>query len=110
MADACVMDNDPSQTSKESQKTLDEVEAEFHRIPARSPDLNPIENIFHIVKNYLEQETIASNITSETFEQFKERVLRIMNNISVSLVDKTIASLPRRIEAVLEGKGHRTKY
>ena len=50
-----LMDNDPSQTSKVAMDALVEIEAEFHEIPPRSPDLNPIENIFHLVKSNLER-------------------------------------------------------
>ena len=42
---------------------LAEIEGSFHEIPPRSPDLNPIENIFHLVKRYLDQEAISRNIT-----------------------------------------------
>ena len=45
-----VMENCPCQTSRVALKALQDVECEVHKIPARSPDLNPIENIFHIVK------------------------------------------------------------
>ena len=45
-----VMDNDPSQRSKASKKAINESGATLFAIPPRSPDLNPIENLFHIVK------------------------------------------------------------
>jgi hypothetical protein len=45
-----VVDNDPSQSSKASMNALRSVESELLKIPARSPDLNPIENISHISK------------------------------------------------------------
>lgn len=38
-----VMDNDPSQTSAKAKRALLSVRATMHVIPARSPDLNPIE-------------------------------------------------------------------
>ena len=57
------MDNDPSQTSKVARKAMEKIEAEFHKIPARSPDLNPIENLFHLLKKRLENEAIENNIT-----------------------------------------------
>ncbi|CAB3981544.1 Hypothetical predicted protein [Paramuricea clavata] len=69
------MDNDPSQTSKVARKAMEKTEAEFHRIPARSPDLNPIENLFHLVKKSLENEAIENNITYETFQDFSTQVL-----------------------------------
>ena len=39
------MDNDPSQRSMVAKDALQEIGAELVDIPARSPDLNPIENI-----------------------------------------------------------------
>ena len=45
-----VMDNDPSQTSKAARKAINDSEETLFEIPPRSPDLNPIENLFHIVK------------------------------------------------------------
>ena len=66
-----VTDNDPSQRSKSATMALTEIEAELLEIAPRSPDINCIENVFHLVKLYLEEEAIAENITDETFEQFK---------------------------------------
>ena len=43
-----IMDNDPSQGRKTF--ALEEVEAEFHKIPARSPDLNSISKKHFISK------------------------------------------------------------
>ncbi|CAB4016771.1 Hypothetical predicted protein [Paramuricea clavata] len=57
------MDNDQSQTSKAARKAIEKIEAEFRKIPARSPDLKPIENVFHLVKESPENEAIAGNIT-----------------------------------------------
>ena len=42
-----VMDNDPSQSSKAAMTALKSVEGELLKIPPRSPDLNPIENILY---------------------------------------------------------------
>ena len=65
-----IMDNCPCQTSKVTMKALEHIEAEMHVIPPRSPDLNPIENIFHIVKKELEGEAIRKHITVESFDEF----------------------------------------
>ena len=51
-----VMDNDPSQTSAMAMKAIGDQGAQLFCIPARSPDLNPIENVFHIVKSNLEMQ------------------------------------------------------
>ena len=105
-----LMDNDPSQNSKASVTAMEQIEAEHHKIPPRSPDLNPIENIFHVVKQSLAEEAVSCQIRKETFEDFKNRVLDMFAKIEVKLIDKTIESMPKRIEAVLGSKGYRTKY
>ena len=53
-----VMDNNPSQVSKVEMRALEEIEGELLKIPSCSPDINPIEGIFHIVKNMLEEKAI----------------------------------------------------
>ena len=105
-----LMDNDPSQTSKAARSALHEIKAELHKIPPRSADVNPIENIFHLVKSSLQRETVSRNIVSECFEQFQTRVLLALDSVSVEIIDRTIASMSKRIQAVRDSKGHRTKY
>ena len=89
---------------------MDEVEATLHKIPPRSLDLNPIENIFHVLRNLLDDEAESCNITCETFNQFKGRVLRTLESIDIKLIDKTIESMSKRIDAVFACKGGRSKY
>lgn len=105
-----VMDNDPSQNSRPACQAMDEVEAKLHKIPPRSPDLNPIENIFHVLRKLLDDEAMSCNITHETFDQFKGRVLRTLESIDIKLIDRTIESMSRRIDAVFASKGGRSNY
>ena len=44
-----LQDGDPSENSKSACDAMARCHAELLKIPPRSPDLNPIENIFHIV-------------------------------------------------------------
>ena len=105
-----IMDDDPCQTSKKSLHALSEIEAELHRIPARSPDLNPIENIFHLIKKELAKRALNFQIEKESFDEFKTRVLRCCNDIDPLIIDSMIESLLKRIDAILKGRGCRTKY
>ena len=86
------------------------MEVECHDLPPRSPDINNIENIFKLVKRYLEDEAIALNIANESFEEFTERVLRAFDQIPVEVINRTISSISKRIEAIIASKGYRTKY
>ena len=105
-----LMDNDPSQTSKKSLSALSDIECELHEIPPRSPDLNPIENVFHLVKKSLEREAIKKNIMRESFVEFRARVFRCFESLDVAMIDRTIESMPKRIEKIITSKGKRIKY
>ena len=61
-----LQDGDPSQNSKIAMRALAEVGGKKFSIPARSPDLNPIENLFHHVKRKLKREAMTKKITKET--------------------------------------------
>ena len=105
-----IMGNDPSQTSPATKLALESIEESFHEIPPRSPDLNPIENIFHLVMRHLVREAICRSIVRESFDKFNVRVLEAFGNIPVETIDKTISSMIRRIMAVLAFQGERIKY
>ena len=104
------MDIDLSQTSRASKLALEDIEGNFHEIPPRSPDLNPIENIFHLVKRYLDREAISRNIVRESFDEFNVRVLEAFGNNPVETIDKTISIMNRRITAFLASKGEKIHY
>ena len=65
------MDNDPCQTRKKAMSALTQIECKLHPILSRSPDINPIENVFHLVKKMLQKQAIEQNITNESFDAFK---------------------------------------
>jgi len=105
-----LMDGCPRQNSLRARKAYDSVDALIMKIPARSPDLNPIENFFNLVKNALRQQAIDDKITHETFEQYSERVTRTLLNYPVTVINKIIDSMPRRVELIIQSEGRRIKY
>ena len=105
-----LIDNDPSQTSKKSLSTLSDIEYKLHEILPRSPDLNPIENVFHLVKKSSEREAIDKNIMSESFVEFRARVFRCFESLDVAMIDRTIENMPKRIEKITTLKGKWIKY
>ena len=105
-----VMDNDPCQTSRKAMSAINQIECELHQIPARSPDLNPIENVFHLIKKKLEKDAIDKKIRKESFNEFKDRVLRSLRTLDSNILDRTIESMPKRVEAILLCNGRRIKY
>ena len=51
-------DGDPRQNSKSAQKAFDHVGYSLFAIPARSPDINPIENMFNLVRKQLTEDAL----------------------------------------------------
>ena len=66
-----VVDNDPSLRSKAARKAINNSGATLFEISPRSPDLNPIENLFHIVKKKLDRQALVESIEYETWTEFK---------------------------------------
>lgn len=100
-------DNDPKHTSNLVKEYLSEQEYQTMKWPAQSPDLNPIENMWALLKRRLnEYETAPKGLND-----LNERVNDIWyNNILVSECQNIISSMPKRIEACIKAKGRWTKY
>lgn len=80
------------------------------RIPPRSPDINPIENLFHLVDRKLQGDAISENITKETYDQFVGRVKGTILEFPVDKVDSIIDTMSKRMAMLVEKKGQRLKY
>ncbi len=72
--------------------------------PANSPDLNPIENLWGIVKRKM-RDTRPNNA-----DDLKAAIKATWASIPPQQCHKLITSIPRRIEAVIKAKGAPTKY
>ena len=98
------------QNSAAARNAIYEVNGKIFKIPPRSPDLNPIENLFHNITRKLRRDALTNNITKETREEFAERVQRTMREYDTGAIDKLIESMPGRIDAVYKGRGKKLKY
>lgn len=105
-----VQDGDPSQNSKKAKDAMREVKANLLSIPPRSPDINPIENIFHMVSKTLNKDAIGKRIQRENLAEFEQRVVKTLRAIPVATIDKTIASMHRRLNKIIKKRGGRIKY
>ena len=63
-----LQDSDPSQNSAVARMAMKSVRAKLLSIP---PDINPIENLFHLIKRQLNNDAIAQNINRvlQNFQQ-----------------------------------------
>ena len=105
-----LQDGDPSQNSAEAMKAICKIGATKFSIPARSPDLNPIENFFHLTKRKLKADAISDNITRESYPDFVTRVKKTMEESDPCLIDKILRSMSKRIDLIIKKKGQRLKY
>ncbi len=90
----------PAHTAKSTKSCLN-----YHGVgvldwSANSPDLNPIENLWGIVKRK----------TRNKRHELKATVKETWASIPPQQCHKLITSMPRRIEAVIKAKGAPTKY
>lgn len=97
-------DNDPKHTSKLVKDWVQSKGIQVLDWPAQSPDLNPIENLFSILKRNIGSKRFSNR--DDLFSCLKDEWLRI----DPKIIDNLIKSMPRRCAAVIKNKGYYTKY
>ncbi|KAM5527812.1 hypothetical protein FOXYSP1_19685 [Fusarium oxysporum f. sp. phaseoli] len=81
--------------------------------PAYSPDLNPIENLWHILKEricnkYPELAYFPRN--QEALEALINAATEVWEEIKPEVLENLILSINRRLQAVIDNDGWYTKY
>lgn len=99
-------DNDPKHTSKRAQKWLESKGIKVLDWPAQSPDLNPIEHLWQILKKKLNSYAIPPKGVWELWDRIEVE----WGMIEAEECQRLIESMPRRLEAVIKAKGGHTKY
>ena len=99
-------DNDPKHTSKKAKKWFEDNNVTVLDWPPQSPDLNPIEHLWHILKMRL----ATYERHTKSIQELWERVEVEWEKIPKEECVKLIQSMPRRVAAVLKAKGGYTKY
>jgi transposase len=100
-----ILDNDGRHHNKEVKAFLEE--KELNRIgfqPTNSPDLNPVENVFGMMKRFVQKRTPS------TEEELREAVIDAWELITEKKLGKLFDSMPERIQQVIANKGNRIRY
>jgi hypothetical protein len=100
-------DNDPKHTSNLVKDYLKEQEYQVMDWPPQSPDLNPIENMWRLLKLRLNEYEAPAKGMNDLFERSKEVWYDI---IKKEECQKVIESMPERIQQCIKAKGYWTKY
>ena len=99
-------DNDPKHRAKSVQDWLKNQPFDVLQWPPQSPDLNPIEHLWAILKRRLNQYEGPPKGVLELWERIEAE----WNKIGQEECLKLIESMPRRIQALLKAKGMWTDY
>lgn len=101
-----MQDGAPCHTAKSIKTFLDEKSVPLLAWPGNSPDMNPIENVWELIK----REVAKDVITTKT--RPLEKIIHVWNHHPElqETVQSCINSMPKRIQALIAAKGGSTKY
>ena len=98
-------DNDPKHNSVYARDFLHDNNINWWHTPAESPDLNPIENVWHELKEYIRRE-----VKPTSKEDLVQGILQFWETVDVAKYTKYIRHLRKVIPKVIELKGEPTGY
>lgn len=74
--------------------------------PSNSPDLNPIENLWHVLRSNIRKRKRQPRNRKELIQALEEE----WKKLDMDIVNRLIDSMPRRLQAVIDAKGGPTHY
>jgi transposase len=111
--DIFIHDNAPVHTARIVQRLLQELGIEVMIWPPYSPDLNPIKNLWAIMKQEIYKlypDLKHAPDTADTLEWLIRAVKEAWNNIDNQILERLSNTMPHRVKAVIEANGWYTKY
>ena len=100
-----MQDNDPKHTSGYAKDWIEEKEINWWKTPPESPDLNPIENLWHELKEY-----IRRVVKPKSKEELVEGIKEFWRTVDVQKCNKYIGHLRKVVPKVIEVGGNATGY
>lgn len=99
-----MQDNDPKHSARSVKTWFQQNEVLVMEWPSQSPDLNPIEHLWGVLKNKIG--SFKSKNKQELWEKIQETWYSIPPEVCANLV----GSMNRRCQEVIKMKGSSTKY
>ncbi len=106
-------DNAPIHTAHIIQDWLHENGVEVMEWPPYSPDLNPIENIWALLKAEIYRlypDLLGMRNNVATLERLIQCAIATWDTFEVDIMNKVLDTMPHRVDAVLKANGWYTKY
>ena len=100
-----MQDNDPKHTSKRAAEFFATKGVHWWKTPPESPDLNPIENLWHELKEYLRRE-----VKPHTKDQLVSGIIDFWQTVTPAKFTRYIRYLKKVIPRVIEQQGGPTGY
>ena len=98
-------DNDPKHTSLHAKDFIAMNGINWWRTPAESPDLNPLENLWHELKEFIRRE-----VKPKTKQELIDGIEAFWSTVDVEKCKKYIRHLRKVIPKVIELDGKATGY
>ena len=100
-----MQDNDPKHTSNVAKKMMEECGINWWPTPAESPDMNPIENLWHELK-----EKLRNDIKPRKKDELLEGIQEVWSSITPEKCRKYISHLDKVLPKVIEREGRASGY
>ena len=100
-----MQDNDPKHTSRLAKNFMEDRGINWWQTPPESPDINPIENLWHELKEY-----IRCEVKPYTKAELVDGILAVWKTVDVNKCKKYINHLRKVVLKVIEVDGCATGY
>jgi transposase len=106
-------DNAPTHTASVVQRALADIDIEVMEWPPYSPDLNPIENLWALLKAKiyeLRPDLLHMPNNDETKDILVATAQQAWNELEIRHFEHLSETMPHRVEAIIESQGWYTPY
>lgn len=100
-----MQDNDPKHTSRKASKFMADNNINWWKTPPESPDINPIENLWHELKEYIRREA-----KPKTKEELIAGIKDFWKTVTEEKCAKYIRHLRKVVPKIIEKCGEATGY